>query len=307
MTRQSKYLLPLFRNVPAPVCVCRLPPASNTLRRGDHLEEIMHWVVETTRVILHHVTHKSLNSEDMLVCWWDRGGAQPATPHTFPSSGKFRPLQSGFRLLKDRLLVLGLIVMLLFLVTEMQPRLFKWCLIKTTTRTLTLWSAEAVIVGFICWLPIFKCKWALIHSSSINTDMPIVLLAGSDQRGRGEGRAHRQQLTFWGSAAASCLLQARSRSSSSCSRRLNLFPPESREDTRCRPVRSGPSTPRTPSVCMRSSEKVSGWWRSYAGHITDWLLDRFWFIIQLSNNAWLEKKGQCIWIFCPLFLNKSRA
>lgn len=47
------------------------------------LEKIMRRVVETTTVILHHVTHKSLNSEDMRV------GAEPVTPHASTSSGEF--------------------------------------------------------------------------------------------------------------------------------------------------------------------------------------------------------------------------
>lgn len=105
--------------------------------------------------------------------------------------------------------------------------------------------------------PYSNANEPLIHSSSINTDIPIFLLAGSDQSGGCEGRGQRQQPRFWGSAAALCLLQAHSPSSSSCSRRLNRYPPVSREDTRCRPVRSGRSTPKMPSVCMRSSEKVS--------------------------------------------------
>lgn len=93
----------------------------------------------------------------------------------------------------------------MLLITEMQP------------NQATLWSAETVIAGFSViihhrWdlpssadLPYSNANEPLIHSSSINADIPLFFFSAGRVRLKSfswEARTEKQQLKFWGSAAA---------------------------------------------------------------------------------------------------------
>lgn len=161
------------------------------------------------------------------MCVGETEGEQ-SPPHHTTHIHVFRYVQimeSRFSLPKDGLFVSFLIVMScnlslsplsigahwsthMFLITEMQPWIdflntIDAFLRSNKTRILTLWSAETVIVGFyvvilLSWdrpssadRPYSYANEPLIHSSSINTDIPLFLLAGSGQSDSCEGRGQR--------------------------------------------------------------------------------------------------------------------